>query len=156
MEPFSTLLALCPGYSPVTGEYNAQRPVTRGFDVFFYLFLNKRLSKQSWGWWSETPSRSLWRHCNGQFSDRHLHAGSMQANLHITKCWPTVSWVSRVMMSCMSILVPICENKIREHWFVEFPKCSETPPDKCSLLVFIKNHLWNNIWKLTNFDTEHR
>ena len=26
--------------------------------------LNKRLSKQSWGWWFETPSRSLRRHCN--------------------------------------------------------------------------------------------
>ena len=41
-----------------------QRPVTRGFDVFFDLHLNKRLSKQSWSWWFETPSRSLWRHCN--------------------------------------------------------------------------------------------
>ena len=27
--------------------------------------LNKRLSKQSWDWWFETPSCSLWRHCNG-------------------------------------------------------------------------------------------
>ena len=26
-----------------------QRPVTRSFDVFFDLRLNKRLSKQSWG-----------------------------------------------------------------------------------------------------------
>ena len=26
--------------------------------------LNKRLSKQSSGWRFETPSRSLWRHCN--------------------------------------------------------------------------------------------
>ena len=26
--------------------------------------LKKRLSKQSWGWWFETPSRSLWHHCN--------------------------------------------------------------------------------------------
>ena len=26
--------------------------------------LNKRLSKQWWCWWFETPSRSLWRHCN--------------------------------------------------------------------------------------------
>ena len=26
--------------------------------------LNKRLSKRSWGWWYETPLRSLWRHCN--------------------------------------------------------------------------------------------
>ena len=33
-------------------------------DVFFDLFLNKRLSKQSRGWWFETPSRPLWRHCN--------------------------------------------------------------------------------------------
>ena len=41
-----------------------QRPVTRNFDVFFDLRLNKRLSKQSWGWWFETPSRPLWRHCN--------------------------------------------------------------------------------------------
>ena len=49
---------------PVTGEFPSQRPVTRCFDVFFDLRLNKRLSKQSWGWWFETPSRSLWRHCN--------------------------------------------------------------------------------------------
>ena len=25
---------------------------------------NKRLSKQSWGWWFDMPSRSLWCHCN--------------------------------------------------------------------------------------------
>ena len=33
-----------------------QRPVTRGFDVFFDLRLNKRLSKQSRRRWFETPS----------------------------------------------------------------------------------------------------
>ena len=35
------------------GEFtgHAQRPVTRSFAVFFDLRLNKRLSKQSWGWW---------------------------------------------------------------------------------------------------------
>ena len=54
---------LC-GNSPVTGEFPSQRPVTRSFDVFFDLRLNKRLSEQSWGWWFETPWRSLWRHCN--------------------------------------------------------------------------------------------
>ena len=37
--------------------------MTWSFNVFFDLRLNKRLSKQSWGWWSETPSRSLSRHC---------------------------------------------------------------------------------------------
>ena len=44
-----------------------QRLVTRSFDVFFDLRLIKRLSKQSWGWWFETPLRSLWRHCNDIF-----------------------------------------------------------------------------------------
>ena len=65
MEPFSALLVICAGKSPVTGEFPAQRPVARSFDVFFDLCLNERLSKQSWGWWFETPSRPLWRHCNG-------------------------------------------------------------------------------------------
>ena len=55
---------LCAGNSPVTGEFPAQRPVTRSSDVFFDLRLNKRLSKQSLGWWFPTPSRSIWRHCN--------------------------------------------------------------------------------------------
>ena len=62
MESFSALLAICVGNSPVPGEFHAQRPVTRSFDVFFDLRLNKRLSKQSWGWWFETLSRPFWRH----------------------------------------------------------------------------------------------
>ena len=45
METFSALLAICVGSSPVTGEFSAQLPVTRSFDVFFDLRLNKRLSK---------------------------------------------------------------------------------------------------------------
>ena len=61
---FFALLALCAGNSPVTGEFPAQRPVTRSFDVFCDLRLNKRLSKQSWGWWFEMLSWSLWRHYN--------------------------------------------------------------------------------------------
>ena len=64
IETFSALLAFCAGNSPVTGEFPSQRPVTRSFDVFLDLRLNKRLSKQSWGRWFETPSRSLWRHYN--------------------------------------------------------------------------------------------
>ena len=40
METFSVLLAICAGKSPVTGEFLAQRPVTRSFDVFFDLRLN--------------------------------------------------------------------------------------------------------------------
>ena len=64
METFSALLAICAGNSPVPGEFPAQRRVTPSFDVFFDLRLNKRLSKQSRGWWFETLSRPLWRQCN--------------------------------------------------------------------------------------------
>ena len=79
METFSALLAICAGNSSVTGEFPTQRPVARSFDVFFYLRLNKRLSKQSWGWWFETLSGSLWRHCNvtelpGSSSSRDFRA----------------------------------------------------------------------------------
>ena len=49
--------------SPVNFSHKGQW--WRGFDVFFDLCLNKWLSKHSWGWWSETPSRSWWRDWNG-------------------------------------------------------------------------------------------
>ena len=64
METFAALLAFCAGNSPVPGEFPTQRPVTRSFDVFFDQCLNKRLSKQWWGWWFDTLSRPLWRHRN--------------------------------------------------------------------------------------------
>ena len=83
MKTFSGLLALCAGNSPVTGEFPAQRLVTRSFDVFFDLRLNKGLNKQSWGWWFETPSRSLWRYCNGvAHSSPTLSCG----NIHALPC----------------------------------------------------------------------
>ena len=64
METFSAWLALCEANPPVTGGFPSQCPMTRCFDVFFDLRLNKGLSKQSRRWWFETPSRSLWRQCN--------------------------------------------------------------------------------------------
>ena len=65
METFSALLPLCEGNPAVIGGFPSQRPMTRSFDVFFGLRLNKRLSKQSRIRWYGTPSRLLWRHCNG-------------------------------------------------------------------------------------------
>ena len=54
----------CPVNSPHKGQW-------RGALMFSLICaLNKRLNKQSWGWWFETPARSLWRltqssyHCN--------------------------------------------------------------------------------------------
>ena len=79
METFSALLAICAGGFP------AQRPVTQSFDVFFHLRLNKRLRKQSWGWWFETLSRPLWRHCNGKvgFSELWHSAEYKKSVTHI-------------------------------------------------------------------------
>ena len=54
METFSAPLAICAGNSPVTGEFPAQRQVTRSFDVFFDL---------SWinGWINNREAGSLRR-----------------------------------------------------------------------------------------------
>ena len=70
---------LC-GNSPVTGEFPTQGPVTRSFDVFFHLRLNKRLSIQSWGWWFETLLRPLWRHSNAQTRCVAIHAVNSTGN----------------------------------------------------------------------------
>ena len=47
---------------PLRGEFNGRRwiPLTKTSDA--------RLSKQSGGWWFETPLRQFWRHCNATFS----------------------------------------------------------------------------------------
>ena len=54
------------------GEYTGHQwiPHTKASDAELWCFLwsaseYKRLSKQRWGWWFETPPRPLWRHCNG-------------------------------------------------------------------------------------------
>ena len=58
----------------------SQRPVTRSFDAFFDLRLNKRLSKQSWVWWFEKPSCSLWRHCNESHASELFVRPFVQSN----------------------------------------------------------------------------
>ena len=90
MDTFSASLAICAGNSPVTSEVPAQRPVTRSFDVFVDLHLNKRLSKQSWSWWFETPSRPLWRHCNVErirFLDQNITGRRVKWGMIVRTYW---------------------------------------------------------------------
>ena len=49
-------------------EFNGPQWIPRmeASDAELDMHLNKRLSKQSWGWWFETPSRPLWRHRNAR------------------------------------------------------------------------------------------
>ena len=62
---------------PLCGE------LTQSFDVFFALCLNKRLSKQPWGWWFETPPWSLWLQYNAFIW------------FHLTECLHphTINWI---------------------------------------------------------------
>ena len=87
METFSALLAICAGNSPVTDEFPSQRPVTRGFDVSLICALNKWSSKQSWGWWFQTSSRSLWRHCNvyGLLPKGHTLCGAAEPLVTVSR-----------------------------------------------------------------------
>ena len=55
METFSALLAICAGSSPINGEFPAQRPVTRSFDVsLIYVWIN--------GWVNNREAGDLRRH----------------------------------------------------------------------------------------------
>ena len=62
METFFALLAICAGNSPVTGEFPAQRSVTRSFGVFFDLRLNRRLSKQYYYYYYYREAGDVRRH----------------------------------------------------------------------------------------------
>ena len=86
-----------------TGEFPTQRPVTRSFDAFFDLRLNKRLSKQSWGWWLETLSRPLWRHCN----------------VYTPGAW--VLWPEACYCADKLSVVPVTTNCVASH-FSTFPE----------------------------------
>ena len=48
--------------SPVNSPHQGQWRRALIFSLIWAL--NKRLSKQSWGWWFEKPARSLWHNCN--------------------------------------------------------------------------------------------
>ena len=93
------------------GEFPAQRPVTRSFDVFSDLRLNTPLSKQSWGWWFETPSRPLWRHCNewnyrlgNKMNEQSTGLGSR------TACPRTSNWINHNYVRS----IPTAQHRVNE------------------------------------------
>ena len=121
MQTFSALLALCAGNSLVTGEFSAQRPVTRSLDISLICTLNKRLSKQSWGWWFETLSRSLSRHLfylNAQNAVKHNKhefqhrldwtnevncKAEFRLRWHVEELYPETGYVCRVFKEFVTL-----------------------------------------------------
>ena len=83
----------------LTQRWQWHRLLYTSFDVYFDL----RLKKQGWGWWLETLSRSLWRHCSGplqmlsvHFSIFHNSSGNLfkATPLHIIIRYRTVQPIS--------------------------------------------------------------
>ena len=112
-ETIFALLALCAVNSPVTGEFPSQSRVTRSVDVFFGM--NKRLSQQSLGWWCETPTRSLWRHCNGsgvapgrQLSNMKVNQQIKYIRLHDQKCF------FEAIIACLACMSLLCFRHLQK------------------------------------------
>ena len=117
-----------PRYWPFVREIH-RSPVTRSFDVFFDLRLNKRLRKQSWRWWFETPSSPLWRHCNGRQCKRCdfianpcpiFNGGLTKPSLKFEYGWIDTShpwWCHQ--METFSMFLAICARNSPVHG--EFP-----------------------------------
>ena len=99
---------------PLCWEFTGPRwiPRTRASDAelwcFFDLRLNRRLSKQSWGWWFETQSGSLWRHCSDYKST--ILSPVVWALL------PGLFWFCAVILPFM---VSLC-HPFRQHGLIQF------------------------------------
>ena len=119
---------ICAGNSPVSGEFPAQRPVTRSFRVFFDLRLNKRLSKQSRGWWFETPSRSLWRQRNVNMK-----------HIYVSGPWKCPIWfLYRRFIHSVKSGEAICCHTPGSTLFQEVACCSTVPShhqDQCWCII---------------------
>ena len=122
------LLAICAGKSSVPGEFPTQRPVTRSLDVYFDLRPNKRLSKQWWCWWFETPSRPLWRHLNAATP---CCASSNLANIGTDD--GILYEGTRQLSELLLLLMQIWHSYDRKGNFVG--KCSKYQKLKCMLVL---------------------
>ena len=168
METFSALLALCAGNSPVTREFPTQRPVTRIFYGFFYLRVNKRLSKKSWGWWFEMPSRSLWRHCDensytqcilcimkihgnsSQCMDERYWIFEMCSVINCTSLWNFSAFVIASLRYCpklsrkMYTMKPVYNDHLIRYFSAFCQKAELVSKNKLVHSVFIKTLYWIN------------
>ena len=136
------------------GEFPAQRPVTRSFDVFFDMRPNKWLSKQPWGWWFETPSWSLWRQCNGhnlQNVDHFVHASICQirSTFQYTSPRPKVHWVQSASDGCWMHRAPYCYviPSCQINWLISYSIVLCSFPNLIYVLRFL---IWHAAFQRSN------
>ena len=120
---------------PLCGEITGHRwiPLTKASEAelwfFFHLCLNKRLSKQSWGWWFETPSPSLWRHRNEDpYAKKTVSFRLIQPEL----------W--RHGMEAFFALLVLWEEQFSGHR-IPLTKCQQ-----CRILMFSLWVVWTSCW----------
>ena len=137
------------------GEFPTQRPVTRSFDVFFDLRLNKRLSKQPSGWWFEPPSWSLWRHRNEIGLSQEMYSFRMWNYwYHIVKSIrcnsfedPIKRYISVFMMASSNggifrVIGPLWGESTGHPWIVD----SSHKDQWRGALMFFLTCAWTNGW----------
>ena len=124
---------------PNPGSFITQciEPKRRGIDIR----LNKlEWSKQSWDWWFETPSRSLWRHCNEMSSLRlgcmKWHFSLSIRHLDFSKC-DNFS-VTRLYWRISSL---------KRHTYITTSQLHD-PGRRCSEIIFPKSTSHINAWKI--------
>ena len=120
METFYALLAICAG--------NSQRPVTRSFDVFFDLRLNKRLSEQSWGWWFETLSCPLWRHCNGEQMEKSQYFMEYTVPITLCVCEIYAYIYIYIIRSAVDIITLLPYIRLIMYWSASLTRCDLVVP----------------------------
>ena len=124
VETFPALLAICEGNSLVTGEFPAQRPVTRSFGAFFDLRLNN-------GWVNNRGAGDSIRHCTHydvtvMIKWQHmcvnncvtlLHMYSISISLYFWQCNhdSTSSWIFHAVNSHEYVMGPII------FMYIDFP-----------------------------------
>ena len=97
-RPFVRGIHRSPMHSPHKGQ-----SVTRSFDVFYDMRLNKRMSTQGWGWWLGTPWRPLWRHCNVEILKKKF--ASLALCPSVTGTWILITrgqWCGAVVFSVLT------------------------------------------------------
>ena len=128
------------------GEFPAQRPVTRSFD----MRLNKRLSKKSWCWWFETPLRPSWCQCN-DISDMLKHS----SNFFGFRFWKTITSEVTGFLFAINIwnqlhanYITFCNSYTAAGWRdTEKPasKCKWIPSVICILYCWVQRHFHGNV-----------
>ena len=82
--------------SPVNSPHKGQWWGTFMFSLI--CALNKRVSKQSWGWWFETPSHSFWCHYNGNSDCNRQKCIALMKYLSMTERWIHFIWHSVILL----------------------------------------------------------